>query len=183
MKNTFLTIIVLGIIGFGTYYFAFNNKVTEGMPTTTTQENTPVPTQPTIKVSVLGEHCGGNMTTAPVCSTGLHCAPVAGSRLPFGDVGGTCVKDTKDPAPTSVTIAIKNFAFTPNTITVKAGTNITWTNNDSAPHSIISDSGNLLNSKVLATGESFSFTFTKEGTVGYHCGLHSMMKAKVIIEK
>ncbi len=40
-----------------------------------------------------GEHCGGNMTTALSCATGLHCAPAAGSHLPFGDVGGVCVKN------------------------------------------------------------------------------------------
>jgi hypothetical protein len=38
-----------------------------------------------------GERCGGNMTTAPVCAAGYHCAPAPGSHLPFGDVGGTCV--------------------------------------------------------------------------------------------
>lgn len=43
--------------------------------------------------AVVGEgmRCGGNMTTAPLCTDGFHCAPVAGVRLPFGDVGGTCV--------------------------------------------------------------------------------------------
>lgn len=41
----------------------------------------------------IGERCGGNMTTAPSCSVGLHCAPTPGSHLPFGDVGGTCVKN------------------------------------------------------------------------------------------
>ncbi|MBU6500999.1 MAG: hypothetical protein KGJ89_02635 [Patescibacteria group bacterium] len=41
-----------------------------------------------------GERCGGNMTTAPVCASGFHCAPEPGSHLPFGDVGGTCVKDS-----------------------------------------------------------------------------------------
>ena len=40
-----------------------------------------------------GERCGGNMTTAPVCVPGYHCAPAPGSHLPFGDVGGTCVAD------------------------------------------------------------------------------------------
>ncbi len=40
-----------------------------------------------------GEHCGGNILNAPVCSKGFHCAPVAGSKLPFGDVGGSCVSD------------------------------------------------------------------------------------------
>jgi len=40
-----------------------------------------------------GEHCGGNMSTALSCSAGLHCAPTPGSHLPFGDVGGICVKN------------------------------------------------------------------------------------------
>ena len=42
-------------------------------------------------VATLGEHCGGNMTTAAVCAASLHCAPTPGSHLPFGDVGGTCI--------------------------------------------------------------------------------------------
>ena len=43
--------------------------------------------------AALGQHCGGNMTTAASCAKGLHCAPIPGSHLPFGDVGGTCVAD------------------------------------------------------------------------------------------
>jgi hypothetical protein len=39
------------------------------------------------------EHCGGNILNAPKCASGFHCAPVPGSHLPFGDVGGTCVPD------------------------------------------------------------------------------------------
>lgn len=42
------------------------------------------------RVVGIGERCGGNMTTAPICESGLHCVPVQGSRLPFGDVGGVC---------------------------------------------------------------------------------------------
>lgn len=38
-----------------------------------------------------GEHCGGNMMNAPQCASGYHCAPVPGSHLPFGDVGGVCI--------------------------------------------------------------------------------------------
>lgn len=45
------------------------------------------------RVAGPGEPCGGNMTTAPVCESGYHCAPRQGSHLPFGDVGGTCVAD------------------------------------------------------------------------------------------
>ncbi len=40
-----------------------------------------------------GQRCGGNIQNAPTCCSGYHCAPVSGSNLPFGDVGGTCVKN------------------------------------------------------------------------------------------
>ncbi len=57
--------------------------------------NTPLVATTTNTPSVVqsGEHCGGNMQNAPVCASGLHCAPTPGSHLPFGDVGGTCVPD------------------------------------------------------------------------------------------
>ena len=45
------------------------------------------------KTAGLSQRCGGNTTTAPVCSSGLHCAPVPGTNLPFGDVGGICVSN------------------------------------------------------------------------------------------
>ena len=45
-------------------------------------------------IASVGEFCGGNMTTAPLCVAGSHCAPNPKSNLPFGDVGGTCVLDT-----------------------------------------------------------------------------------------
>ncbi len=55
--------------------------------------NTPTSPSPQVNYANPGEHCGGNMTTALACSTGYHCAPTPGSNLPFGDVGGTCVKN------------------------------------------------------------------------------------------
>ena len=46
-----------------------------------------------VPISASGERCGGNMTNAPVCMKGYHCAPNPYSKMPFGDVGGTCVAD------------------------------------------------------------------------------------------
>ena len=57
---------------------------------------------PVILPAGSGERCGGNMTTAPKCTAGFHCAPVPGSHLPFGDVGGLCVSD----APLSTTTPV-----------------------------------------------------------------------------
>lgn len=84
-------------------------------------------------------------------------------------------------------ITIKNFAFDPPTITVKSGTTVTWTNEDSADHFVASDPHPThtdlpgLSSNPFSQGQSYSFTFTKVGTFGYHCHLHPSMKGTVIV--
>lgn len=88
---------------------------------------------------------------------------------------------SKTPAPASVSVNISNFAFNPPTLIVKKGTKVTWVNNDSAPHTVTSDSGSLLNSPTLALGQSFSFTFSNLGTFNYYCAIHPMMKGSVIV--
>jgi plastocyanin len=79
-----------------------------------------------------------------------------------------------------VEISIANFAFDPATITIPAGTTITWTNNDSASHNVTADDGSW-GSDSLATGATFSFTFDKVGTYAYHCGVHPSMKATITV--
>ncbi|MDD1689671.1 MAG: cupredoxin family copper-binding protein [Methanoregula sp.] len=90
------------------------------------------------------------------------------------------------PAATSGgnTIAIKNFAFDPASLTVKAGTTVTWTNQDSVPHIIASDTGSpaAFSSSSLSTGASYSFTFTQAGTYAYHCTIHPSMKGTIIVQ-
>ena len=81
-----------------------------------------------------------------------------------------------------VAININNFVFNPATLKIKVGTKVTWTNGDSAPHTITSDTGTVLNSPNLAKGESFSFTFTDVGTFAYHCAVHPMMKGNIVVE-
>jgi plastocyanin len=65
------------------------------------------------------------------------------------------------PAP-DTKVEIDNFAFSPERITVKAGTTVTWLNADDAPHTVASSS-KLFKSKALDTDGSFSFTFTTPG--------------------
>jgi plastocyanin len=82
---------------------------------------------------------------------------------------------------TSATVSIQNFSFNPSTLSVKVGTKVTWMNNDTVPHTVTSDSGNLLTSPTLAPGQSFSFTFTTPGSVSYHCSIHPMMKGTISV--
>jgi plastocyanin len=69
----------------------------------------------------------------------------------------------------------------PSTLTVSVGTTVTWTNKDSASHTVTSND-NLFNSGTLANGATFQHTFNQKGTFEYHCSIHTSMTAKVIVE-
>lgn len=94
------------------------------------------------------------------------------------------LSDTPDIPNTQANLqtTIRGFAFTNKTIKIKAGTTIIWTNEDTVGHTVTSDSGTELNSKLLAKGESYSHTFTTVGTYNYHCAPHPSMKGTVIVE-
>lgn len=80
-----------------------------------------------------------------------------------------------------VAVAIKGFKFIPQDITVKVGTTVTWTNEDSAPHTVESSDG-VLRSDELGKGDSWSFTFTKAGKHDYICGIHPSMHGSVTVQ-
>ena len=85
-----------------------------------------------------------------------------------------------DAGSAPVEITIDNFSFTPPTITVKAGTEVTWKNRDDIPHTVVS-SDFLFKSKALDTDDKFSVTLTKPGTYTYFCSLHPKMTAQVVV--
>ena len=66
-------------------------------------------------------------------------------------------------------------------MTVKAGTTVSWTNEDDIPHAIASSS-KLFKSKALDTDDNFSFTFTTPGTYQYFCSLHPHMTGTIVVE-
>jgi len=78
-------------------------------------------------------------------------------------------------------VTIQNFAYSPATITVKAGDSITWTNQDSVGHSATADD-NSFDTGVLPQGQSKSITFSKAGTYTYHCSVHPTMKGTVVVQ-
>jgi len=78
-------------------------------------------------------------------------------------------------------VNIDNFSFSPATISVKAGTAVTWTNRDDIPHTVVADDKSF-KSKVLDTGDKFTFTPTKPGTYPYFCSIHPKMTGKLIVE-
>lgn len=92
---------------------------------------------------------------------------------------GTPVAGQDAPVATD-TIAIQNFAFSPTTVTVKAGTTVTWTNRDQDTHTVTAMAGPF-HSPTLNTGQSFHYTFTTPGRYDYLCTVHPFMTATVVV--
>ena len=154
MQKTIVALIALAVVGLATYYLVFKNN-SEGNTTTSIPNTYTTPTEQ-----------GINMPSE--------------AQIPVAPVNTQTT--TVTPAVSALTINIKGFAFNPTTVTIKKGTKVTWINNDSAPHTVTSDSGNLLDSPTLASGQSFSFTFASTGTTNYHCAIHTMMKGQIVVE-
>lgn len=151
MKNTIIVVVILAIVIIGGY-FIFSNSY-----------QTPINTSQTNTVPVTSDNTNANV---PVSATTP--APTVATSTPVPNV-------------VMATVDIKNFAFSPATLTVKVGTRVTWTNNDTVSHTVTSDTGSLLSSPTIAPGQTFSFTFNNVGTTNYHCAIHPMMKGKVIV--
>jgi plastocyanin len=95
-----------------------------------------------------------------------------------------------DPVPAAakpatagnVQVAIQNYAFSPAALTVAVGTKVTWTNDDTAPHTVTVSSGPVkFSSPSLQKGDTYTFTFTAAGTYSYYCAVHPSMVAKVVV--
>ena len=87
-----------------------------------------------------------------------------------------------DPAAANtMEVKIDNFTFAPQRITVKAGTTVTWTNEDDIPHTVVANQ-KAFKSKVLDTDDKYTFTFTTAGTYDYFCSLHPHMTGTVVVE-
>jgi plastocyanin len=77
-------------------------------------------------------------------------------------------------------VNIDSFAFVPATLTVRAGSTVTWTNHDEEPHTVAASDGSF-HSPGLGTGGTFSHTFATAGTFDYVCSIHPMMHGTVVV--
>jgi plastocyanin len=85
-------------------------------------------------------------------------------------------------APGEAAVRIVNFQFTPQTLSVKPATLVTWTNEDTAVHSL-KDTSPLATpvSRDLAKGDTFSITYKRPGSYSYICGIHQYMTGSVTV--
>ena len=83
-------------------------------------------------------------------------------------------------AASPATVEIDNFAFAPETLTVTAGTTVTWKNADDSPHRI-GDQNGTFKSAALDTDDTFSHTFAAPGEYPYICTMHPYMVGKIVV--
>ena len=86
-------------------------------------------------------------------------------------------------AATKNQIVIKDFHFTPETLRVKSGEQITWINRDEEPHTVVSVEKQFKKSSALDTDEEFTVTAGAPGTYSYFCSVHPKMTGTIIVEK
>lgn len=99
----------------------------------------------------------------------------------------SCAQQTQTPDTTTKlgsenNVRIRDFKFVPETLSVKVGDTVTWANEDSAKHTVTSETGDEINSEELGKGGSFTHTFNEPGEYTYFCSLHPSMKARIIVK-
>jgi len=114
-----------------------------------------------------------------VCIAGLAAVMLAMVLLLAGSPNVTA--NTQQPSSPTAEVKIDNFSFGPQTVTVGVGTKVAWINQDDDPHKVVS-TDDVFKSKVLDTGEKFSYTFTKAGNYPYFCSIHPKMTGTVVVK-
>lgn len=133
-----------------------------------------------------------SQTTAQGTSAPSTIAPTSapGTTMPPMTGGSTAPASTGSPDTTTGStgqqgeggaVTIADFAFDPAEIEVAAGATITWTNEDSATHTVESDDETLM-SDDLDNGATYEMTFDEPGTYQYVCGIHPNMEGTVIVK-
>ena len=85
-----------------------------------------------------------------------------------------------DGHATAHTVVIRDFAFVPAEIQIKAGDSITWINEDSARHSA-TDLNGAFDTGLLGKGQEATFVFGGAGRFDYRCGPHANMRGTITV--
>jgi plastocyanin len=111
---------------------------------------------------------GGGSTTSSSASSAASTMPMPASS------GGSSTSAAGNE------VDVKNFSFSPMSMTVAVGTTVTWKFEDSAAHTVSADDKSFV-SPALSNGKTYTHTFTKAGTYQYICSIHQYMKGTIVV--
>jgi len=81
-----------------------------------------------------------------------------------------------------VSVHMRQQSFVPEKLVAKSGSTISWTNDDTVPHSVTADDGRF-DSGPLLPGQSFKWMAGSAGKVAYHCIYHPSMTATLTVRE
>ena len=93
------------------------------------------------------------------------------------------MKETDTTSSKQNRIEIKDFAFNPQTMTVRSGETVTWINRDEEPHTVVSVEKQFKKSTALDTDQTFTITAGAPGTYTYFCSVHPKMTGTIVVKK
>jgi plastocyanin len=113
------------------------------------------------------------------CVTRRALAAAIGVLLALSATGAIAQQVATAPAE----VVIDKFKFAPMSLTIPAGTAVTWINRDKTAHSVISGEGPVpFKSAGMDTDDEYEFTFTQPGTYKYRCSLHPQMTGTIVVQ-
>ncbi|MEV5751115.1 cupredoxin family copper-binding protein [Actinoallomurus sp. NPDC052308] len=127
--------------------------------------------------------CGWGQDTpsSPAARSAPRANAPAGAMPGMRMHGGSGSGAAPAAAPVAAnSVSIKGFAFAPASVSVKAGTTVTWTNKDEEPHTVVANGG-AFHSAALTPGGVFRYRFTKPGSYPYVCSIHPFMRGTVVV--
>ena len=113
--------------------------------------------------------CGGTETTAQPSPTTVPTTAATTASTPVAVVNVKIIEQNG------------KYGFSPSTLTVKAGTQVVWTNDSDAAHTVTSDKSTFNTTSNLTQNQTFSFIFTTPGTYTYHCNIHTYMTGTITV--
>ncbi len=140
-----------------------------------------------VAVLMIAACSGSSSSTPPAAASVAASTPSVAPSLAPSVAPSTAVSIAPSVAPSAAAtdatgdaVSIANFSFQPAAITVPVGATVTWTNNDSAGHTVTADDGSFKSDR-LGSGATFSQSFAQAGTFAYHCAIHPGMTGTVTV--
>jgi plastocyanin len=118
-----------------------------------------------LSTSLLLAACGSSSSSSSSSSATTKAASVAAAPVASGHVN----------------VSISGFAYQPATITVKPGTEVTFTNHDQTAHTATSNH-TAFDTGTVQPGKSATVTLKKPGTYTYYCQFHAFMHGTVVVK-
>jgi len=137
------------------------------------------PTDGMLTIELLELNGSGYMGEAMLMDNGDGTTDVTIMLL---DSGAMATPAASADSASDVMVDITDFAFNEASVTIPVGGSVTWTNNDSAPHTATAQDRDVLQTGTLNQGESFTQVFDTPGTYEYFCEFHPNMSGTVIVE-